>query len=169
MALLALLLTLFSPSHAGPVATLETESFLGDERSWRIIEEGYPMLLKGRLTEVEGAMPGRFFPKTNVFALDHVSKGHFLKVVCLEKKPRPCPEKRTVLEARIVAATFLEAAPRTVQLHDLFDPESFALTPLGESTLAKAEAAYPDLWPRLKRMTERAIGTKKGTLSMESD
>jgi len=160
--LTAALFLLSSVVHAGPVATLDTESFVGSEKSWRLIRIGYSAILPVRLKEIEGAMPGRFIPKAEVVVLLRMKKGHFLKVTCDAgtDAAAECPDKRNLLEARVVAAAFLESAPRTHKMEELVRPTTWELTPLGRRTLEKAEADCPDLWARLRAMTESVIGTE---------
>lgn len=168
--MLALALALAGLVRAGEVASLETETFLASEKSWRIIRYGYAQILPGHLKEIEASMPGRFFPGATVSALDHMDKGHFLKVVCGQgETAAPCPDKRNLLEARVVAATFLEAAPKTHRIDELVDMKTFSLKPLGRSTIAKCEKAAPDFWDRLKKMTADVVGTKASAFSATAD
>lgn len=161
----AALVLLISSSYAGPVATLDTESFVGSERSWGIIRMGYSQILPARLKEIAGSMPGRFVPKADVEVLDRMRGGHFLKIVCNAGTDAAveCPDKRAEMEARVVAAVFLEAAPKTRMLDELVDKENWKLTPLGRRTIQKVEKRCPDFWERLKKMTESVLGVEKDT------
>src|SRR5438270_13237685 len=151
----AVLLTaaLALPARCGEVASLETENYVSDERSWGLIRMGYDQILRMRLKEIEGAPSNRFFPHSEVSVLDHMENGHFLKVSCGAGGALvPCPDKRSLLEARVVVAVFLEAAPKTRRIDELVRSKTFELTPQGQKTISRVEAKCPDFWDRLKKM-----------------
>lgn len=72
------------------------------------------MIVSAKKTEVEGALPGRFFPSTQTTTLAHADKkGHFLRVTCGADRI-PCPSFRDLLEQRL-ATWELTGAGQTVQ------------------------------------------------------
>ena len=151
------------PARSGEVLTLDVDAYVTDERSWGLIRMAYAQILPTRLKEIEGSRRGHFFAKADASALKTPENGHFLRVICDAggKKPARCDGKRDLLEARVMAATFLESAPRTHKPEELFDAATFELTPLGLAMMNKAEKKCPDLWQRLKVMTVGGVWPRR--------
>ena len=111
------------------------------------------------LTEIEGSMPGRFYPGAHVYAERVMTAdGHFIRVLCPGAEGLvPCPEKRERLEARALEVTLLRSLPSGQMYDDLYDPDTWEKTDLGEDTLDKAKDCWPDLKSRVAAAAVDAI------------
>jgi len=110
-----------------------------------------------RNREIESAEPNRFFPGAVAFALGRIDdSGHYLMLKCGSSSD--CGGNRDALEERLVYATLLEVV-RTpkVTKDQLYNPDTWELTPLGNKYIEKLSKRYPDLSKRLARLVGSAF------------
>lgn len=133
------------------------------EKVWALVKLGFGEIFPSHLKEIEGAMPGRFMPKTLPFAERYMTQdGHFIRMYCLEGGGRRlCPEKRRLMEERTLKASLLRSLPSDVPYEDLYDPETWEITALGLAQLERAEACWPDLWERAARLVSAAVPPRR--------
>lgn len=133
------------------------------EKVWTLVKIAFGEIFPLHLKEIEGAMPGRFFPKTMPFAEAYMTKdGHFVRMFCLEGgERRLCPDKRRNMEERAIKATLLRSLPSDVPYDDLYDSETWEITGLGNAQLARAERCWPDLWERTALLVTAIVPPKR--------
>ena len=138
-----------TPDLTAPRDTMSPCACAANPRCWRVV-----MLIDAKMTgihkeEVEKALPNRFFPDTLTFTMRRPSSdGHFLIVKCGSAR-RPCPEKRDVLEARLIKASILESLPLNQPKGAFFDPETFQITDGGEKVFIKLKQCKASLLDEL--------------------
>lgn len=91
------------------------------------------------MQEVEGALPGRFFPGTLVWGLVPPAGGHFLEVNCVVSgtRQRPCPQYQDDMERRFFEAAVLQSLPTAEPKAALFHPLTWEVTSEGRRILEK--------------------------------
>lgn len=149
MKALALLALLALPAAAKPAPktlTAAPESpkrtpceCAANPRCWGIAMAGFAQKAGIAKTEVEGALPGRFFPAAWTFALRKpTTDGHFLLVQCGPER-RPCEDKRDELERRLIVSRFVTSLPLYEPEETLADPVSWVPTDRGEAVWAEVK------------------------------
>jgi len=119
-------------------------------RCWALAKAAFGETFAAEKKEVEGALPGRFFPGAWTWALERVGKdGHFLRVECGRER-RPCPSYRVALERRLMASSFLSSMPLRGPLSDYFSPSSWEVKPPGIAVLKEARTCRPTYWAEIQ-------------------
>lgn len=128
--------------------------------NWNLVSSGFIEVFKLRNTEIESAEPNRYFPASVAFALGRIDEsGHFLMLKC--GSSASCNNKRDALEDRMLYATLLEVV-RTpkVTKDQLYNANTWELTPLGEQYIEKLRKRYPDLPARLGKLLVAALANR---------
>ncbi len=137
-----------SPENGGPPALGICEC-VKDSRCWGLTKTFFAQVVDVKKKEVEGALPGRYFPRTETWALYSADKdGHFLRVTCGPARA-PCASYRDQLEWRLVASALLKVLPHRAVDDRLFHPVTWIITAEGEAALSEAKRCRPGLWSDL--------------------
>ncbi|OGR42654.1 MAG: hypothetical protein A2X35_01510 [Elusimicrobia bacterium GWA2_61_42] len=157
-----LLLSAAAPAAAGNKARAAKTSGYKEipALNWGLTSAGFVELFKLRNMEIEGAAPSRFFPASVAFSLGRIDDtGHYLMLKC--SASADCDGNRDALEERLMSATLLEVVltPRVLK-DQLYDPNTWALTPLGDKYIKILRKRYPDLSTRLARLVAAAFASQ---------
>jgi hypothetical protein len=128
--------------------------------NWGLTATGFSQVFKHRNEEIESAEPGRFFPGAVAFAMGRIDQnGHFLTLNCGSSPS--CSTQRDKLEERVVFTSFLDSisTPKAAKTQ-LYDSRTWALTPLGETYMAKLHKRHPDLFTRLGKRMSSSMATR---------
>jgi hypothetical protein len=124
------------PDLSAPRDTMSPCACAASFRCWKVAMQIDAKLVGLHQEEVEKAMPNRFFHDTVTFTMRHPSSdGHFLIVKCLPNR-RLCPDRRDVLEERLIKASILESLPMNLPEGALYDPTTFKISPAGEKAFS---------------------------------
>jgi hypothetical protein len=124
---------------------------------WSLVIEGFDLRFKQALREVEAAQPGRFFPKSQPFALEKPdAQGNFLTMAggC---GPSGCEEQRDELQKRVVFSSLLSVLPPARPAGALYHPGTWELTAKGDAVVAELRRCRPGV---LGELTEVVMGRK---------
>jgi hypothetical protein len=155
-----LLLSITPPAQAGKKTGAASKASDYKEipaLNWGLTSTGFLEVFRLRNREIESAEPNRFFPGAVAFALGRIDdSGHYLMLKCGSSSD--CGGNRDALEERLVYATLLEVV-RTpkVTKDQLYNPDTWELTPLGNKYIEKLSKRYPDLSKRLARLVGSAF------------
>jgi hypothetical protein len=137
------------PKVADPTVVPGVAQCVSSPKCWKVLKEGFQKISGTFQGEIEGAMPNRFFPQTEIWVLERPdSSGNFLKVYCGPLR-QLCADKRDELQWRLMVASFLKAAPGKMDANDLYDPITWKPTALGSQIFAQARRARPTLTAEL--------------------
>lgn len=99
--------------------------------------------------EVDGALPNRFFSRTETFALERPDRqGNFLSVTCGPARAA-CAEKRSELQRRLIFSSLLSSLPLGREEGALYHPRTWALTEEGETVISDLRRCRPELLDEL--------------------
>lgn len=152
---IAVILTALGPL-GGQAA--EIEDCLRSKKCRGLVETSFGEIFPRLLQEVEAALPGRFFADTVTYAEKSMDlEGHFLKVDCLSENS--CSKaNREILEERILSVGLLMSLPMKASLRgQCYHPQTWALTAAGESVLARAQTAYPEIKIRIALLAAKIL------------
>lgn len=155
---LALLLSA-SPASAAPRTAAPPPAAVPDKPTvcgclenrvcWGALQQTFGQVFGLKKVEIEGALPGRFFPGTLAWAMPEPDKdGRFLTVECGAARV-PCRENAEVLERRLLAASLLSALPLPPPPTLYFDPRTWEVRGPGVQALVEAKQCRPTLWDEL--------------------
>lgn len=117
-------------------------------RCWPLAQQAFAIIVSLKKTEIEGALPGRFIPGTQAWALREPEKdGHFLRVTCGSDKV-PCASVRDLLEQRLAESSLAQSVSREPE-KKLFNVKTWELTAKGKSVVQDAKRCRPGLWTQL--------------------
>jgi hypothetical protein len=137
-----------APEPADTPAGMSVCECVTNKICWGVVQKAFAMNAAVKKTEVEGALPGRFFLGTQTATLAHADKhGHFLRVTCGDAHV-PCPSFRDLLEARLAVSTLVQSVSRVPE-DTLFSPTTWALTGAGEAVQQEAKRCRPGIWSEL--------------------
>lgn len=147
------LLLLSPPASAAPrTAAADKPTLCGCLRSrvcWGAVRESFGQVFSLKKTEIEGALPGRFFPGTLAWAMPEADKeGRFLTVECGAARV-PCRENAETLERRLLAVSLLSALPLPPPPTLYFDPRTWEVRGPGMQALVEAKQCRPTVWDEL--------------------
>lgn len=133
-----------------------------EKAEWKLTLMGFAQLLPLSIREVDGALEGRFFPKTTTFALTTLEGGkHFIRLRCRDISDKECGKDRDEVEFRAVAVTLLRVIGKTPDQDSLYDPRTWELRPLGQRKIEELKKCHPDLWERLSAVVLAGLSPKK--------
>lgn len=116
---------------------------------WSAVLEAFTIRSGQSRAEVDGALPGRFFPSTETFALEKPDRqGNFLSVTCGPGRT-PCGERRSELQRRLIFASLLSSLPLSRPEGALYHPRSWTLTDEGETEIARLRRCKPEMLDEL--------------------
>lgn len=147
-----------APQGKAKAAQTEIEDCLRDRKCRALVEISFQKIFPLLLQEVEAALPGRFFEGTVTYAEKSMDlEGHFLKVDCLSENS--CSKaNREILEERILSVGLLMALPIKDSIRrQCYQPQTWALTALGESMIARAQTASPDIKTRIALLAAKIL------------
>lgn len=128
---------------------------------WKLTLLGFSKIFPLSVTEVDGSLEGRFFPKTTTFALTRLEGGkHFIRLRCRDLPDRECEQDRDEIEFRTVAASLLRVIGHAPE-DELFDPRTWELRPLGQQKIEEVKKCHPDLWERLAGVVRAGLSPKR--------
>ena len=116
-------------------------------RCWPLAKQAFAIHVSLKMTEIEGALPGRFIPGAQAWALEKPEKdGHFLRVTCGDKVP--CGSVRDLLERRLAESALVQSVSRLPE-QKLFEPKTWELSAKGKAVVEDAKRCRPGLWTEL--------------------
>jgi len=131
-----------------PPAGMTPCQVVTNKRFWKLAKIAFGMIVTVKKSDIEGALPGRFFPGTLPEALLHPGKdGHFLAIKCGAAKV-PCSGVRDLLEERFAESTLAQSVSREPENH-LFDAKTWELTAEGKTVVEDAKRCRPGIWSEL--------------------
>lgn len=133
-----------------------------EKAAWKLTLLGFSKVLPLSITEVDGSLEGRFFPKTTTFALTVLEGGkHFIRLRCRKMPDKECGKDRDEVEFRTVAVTLLRVIGKTPDQDSLYDPETWKIRPLGQQKIDELRKCHPDLWERLASIVTSGLAPKR--------
>lgn len=130
---------------------------LKDKFCWSLVLTGFSEILNMRFSEIEAALPNRFFPNSLASTLSAMdANGDFLRVTCGPSRA-PCDGNRDELEKRVIYSAFFEALPERSKARPTFDRETWAITDDGEDVMKKAKKCRPGLMGELMVVLKRRL------------
>jgi len=130
---------------------------------WKLTLLGFSKVFPLSVTELDGSLEGRFFPKTTTFALTALEDGkHFIRLRCREISETECRKDRDEIEFRAVAVSLLRVIGHAPE-DELFDPRTWELRPLGEHKIEELKKCHSDLWERLAGQVIAGLSPKRNS------
>jgi hypothetical protein len=137
-----------APAAEGPPPRMSVCECVTNRICWGVAKTAFALIVSTKKREVEGALPGRFFPGTQTATLHRPDKnGHFLRVT--RGSDRVSFESaRDLLEQRLAFSSLVQSVSPEPE-SALFSPTTWALTGAGDAAQQEAKRCRPGLWSEL--------------------